>query len=125
MKKRNNPYGYKVGYRENNSRLFNRQFITRTHKQAHHCLLFYRKYGHSGCRKKDIERFNYSIKPITRKEYLAGIWDELPFKRLRLLFRRKLKLSLRIFPFVGLSSHSTNANVNGSSKNYSNFSCSR
>ena len=77
-RKLNNPYGYKVGYQEIDSRLFVRRFITRTHIQAHRMLLFYRKYGHD-CRQKDRERFNYSIKPITRKEYLAGIWDELPF----------------------------------------------
>ena len=85
-RKLNNPYGYKVGYRENDSRLFIRQFITHTHKQAHRALLFYRRYGHAGCRKKDVERFNYLIKPITQKEYLAGIWDELPFALYGLFF---------------------------------------
>ena len=38
------------------------------------------------CRKKDVERFNYLIKPITQKEYLAGIWDELPFALYGLFF---------------------------------------
>ena len=79
-RKLNHPYGYKVGYREIGSRLYIRQFITRTHQQAHRTLLFYRKYGHTGCRKKDIEKFNYSLKPITHKEFLAGIWDEIPFQ---------------------------------------------
>ena len=79
MSEKKHPYGYKVGYREIGNRLFVRQFITRTHRQAHRTLLYYCKYGHAGCRKKDIEKFNYSLKPITRKEYLAGIWDELPF----------------------------------------------
>ena len=63
QKKQFNPYGYKVGYREIGSRLFIRQFITKTYRQAHRSLLFYRKYGHAGCHKKDIERFNYSISP--------------------------------------------------------------
>ena len=85
-RKLKNPYGYKVGYRANDSRLFIRQFITHTHKQAHRALLFYRRYGHAGCRKKDVERFNYLIKPITQKEYLAGIWDELPFALFGLFF---------------------------------------
>ena len=85
-RKLNHPYGYKVGYREIGSRLFIRQFITRTHRQAHRTLLFYRKYGHASCRKKDIEKFNYSLKPITRKEFLAGIWDEIPFPRHQAFF---------------------------------------
>ena len=55
---KNNPYGYKVGYRENNSRLFIRLFLSKTQKQAYHVLNYYQKYGHIGCRKNDIERFN-------------------------------------------------------------------
>lgn len=93
MSEKKHPYGYKVGYRENGSRLFIRQFITHTHKQAHRTLLFYRKYGHAGCRKKEIERFNYLIKPITQKEYLAGIWDELPFALYGLFSFRRRSLS--------------------------------
>lgn len=102
QKKQFNPYGYKVGYREIGSRLFIRQFITKTYRQAHRSLLFYRKYGHAGCHKKDIERFNYSIKPITKKEYLAGIWDELPFhlylnvKNIRIMINN---ITLHIFSF--------------------------
>ena len=70
---KNNPYGYKVGHQD--SRLFIRKFISRTHKQAYQMLLYYRKYGH----KRTVQRFNYEIQPITKKEVLAGIWDELPF----------------------------------------------
>ena len=68
--------GYKIGYIDE-QRNFIRQFITRTHKQAHRALLYYRKYGHEYGRK--TREFNYKIKPITKKEILAGIWDELPF----------------------------------------------
>ena len=71
-----NNYGYKIGYIDE-QRNFIRQFITRTHKQAHRALLYYRKYGHEYGRK--TREFNYKIKPITKKEILAGIWDELPF----------------------------------------------
>ena len=85
MKKRRSIYGYKVGYQEIESRLFVRKFITKTYKRAYHVLMYYQKYGHEACKKKERERFNYSIKPITRKEYLAGIWNEIPF---------------HIFPFV-------------------------
>ena len=66
--------------------------INRTeYKQARFSLRFYRKYPQ---RKRETNRpivdpF-WEIKPITKKEYLAGIWDELPFKRLRLNFRCKL-----------------------------------
>lgn len=77
---RKNKYGYRVGYQEKDSRLFIKQFITHTYKQAYDMLLYYRKYGHAGCKKKDIERFNYLIKPITQKEILSGIWDEPPFQ---------------------------------------------
>ncbi len=75
MKAKNN-YGYKVGYLDD-SRHFIRKFITRTHKQAHSVLLLYRRYGHEYGKK--TREFNYKIKPITKKEILAGIWNELPF----------------------------------------------
>ena len=77
---KNNPYGYKIGYRHNNG-FFVRLFITKTRKRAYHVLNYYQKYGHIGYRKNEIERFNYLIKPITKKEVLAGIWNELPFQR--------------------------------------------
>ena len=86
-----NPYGYKVGYRENGNRLFNRHFLTYTYNQALSTLRFYRKYPQQ---KREtlrpiIDPF-WEIKPITKKEYLAGIWNELPFERLCLNFRRNL-----------------------------------
>ena len=93
---KNNPFGYKVGYRKNGNRLFNRHFMTYTYKQARFSLRFYRKYPQRNreSNRPIIDPF-WEIKPITKKEYLAGIWDELPFKRLRLLFRRKLN-----YPYV-------------------------
>jgi len=79
---KNNPYGYKVGYRENGNRPFIKHYMTYNYKQALFSLLLYRKYPQ---RTKDnnrpiVDPF-WEIKPITKKEYLAGIWDELPFKR--------------------------------------------
>ena len=42
--KRNNRYGYKIGYRENGSLSFIRYFMTYTYKQALFSLEHYRKY---------------------------------------------------------------------------------
>ena len=77
---RNNPYGYKVGYRENGSRLFIRYFKTYTYEQALFSLRHYREYQPNE-RETNRPLINpvWSIKPITRKEYKKGIWDELPF----------------------------------------------
>ena len=83
---RNFNYGYKVGYRDKNSRLFIRKFIAHSHKKAHKILLYYRKYGHGGVKKAQINRFRYKMKPITQREILAGIWDENPFDALSELF---------------------------------------
>ena len=77
---KNNPYGYKVGYRENGSRLFVRYFMTRTYLQALFTRRFYRKYPQRTreTNRPIIDPF-WEIKPITKKEYLAGIWNENPF----------------------------------------------
>ena len=77
---RNNPYGYKVGYRENGSRLFIRYFKTYTYEQALFSLRHYRNYPqHERETNRPLINPVWSIKPITRKEYKKGIWDELPF----------------------------------------------
>ena len=93
---KNNHFGYKVGYRKNGNRLFIRYFMTYTYKQARFSLSFYRKYPQRNreTNRPIIDPF-WEIKPITKKESLAGIWDELPFRRLRLLFIRKLN-----YPYV-------------------------
>ena len=77
---KNNPYGYKVGYCESGSRLFIKHFMTYTYNQALSARRFYRK---APQRTRDTNRpiidpF-WEIKPITKKEYLAGIWNESPF----------------------------------------------
>ena len=78
---KNNPYGYKVGYRENGSLLFNRLFITRSYKQAVSMRNLYRHYEkkHRIEPRPLINPF-WEILPITKKEILAGIWDEIPFQ---------------------------------------------
>lgn len=82
-----NPYGYKVGYRENGSRIFIRYFMTYTYPQARMCLRHYRK---TPPRERETNRplINpfWEIKPITKKEILAGIWDEIPFPRHQAFF---------------------------------------
>ena len=89
--KKKNRYGYKIGYRENGSRNFIRYFMTYTYPQAKMCLRHYRK---SPPRERETNRplINpfWEIKPITKKEILAGIWDEIPFpySNLFLLFWR-------------------------------------
>ena len=77
---KNNRYGYKIGYRENGGRFFIRYFITYTYKQALFSLRYYRKYPQRE-RETNLPIVNafWEIKPITKKEYEAGIWDEIPF----------------------------------------------
>jgi hypothetical protein len=88
--KKKNPYGYKIGYRKNGNRLFTRHFMTYTYKQARFSLRFYRKYSQRNrqTNRPIVDPF-WKIKPITKKEYLAGIWDEVPFESLRLNFKCK------------------------------------
>ena len=78
--KKNKIYGYKVGYRENGSRLFVRYFMTYTYQQALFSRRFYRRHPQRTreTNRPIVDPF-WEIKPITKKEYLAGIWDELPF----------------------------------------------
>jgi hypothetical protein len=74
------PYGYKVGYRESGSRLFIKHFMTYNYNQALSARHFYRKYPQRTreTNRPIIDPF-WEIKPITKKEYLAGIWNEPPF----------------------------------------------
>ena len=81
-----NRYGYKVGYRENGSRIFIRYFMTYTYQQAKMCLRHYRK---TPPKERETNRplINpfWEIKPITKKEILAGIWTKFP-SRIRSFF---------------------------------------
>ena len=80
MRNNNNPYGYKIGYRENGSLLFNRLFITRSYIQAISMRNYYRRYvtRERETRRPLVNPF-WEIVPITRQEILAGIWQEDPF----------------------------------------------
>ena len=81
--RKNNPFGYKIGYRENGSLLFNRLFITRSYNQAVSMRNFYRRYEkrERNTNRPLINPF-WEIVPITKKEILAGIWDEPPFQHI-------------------------------------------
>ena len=87
--KKNNSYGYKIGYRENGSLLFNRLFITRSYNQAVSMRNFYRRHiKQERETKRPLVNPFWEILPITKKEILAGIWDEPPFNRKHRLPRR-------------------------------------
>ena len=77
---KNNPYGYKVGYRENGNRPFIRYFTTYTYRQALFLRRFYQKYPQ---RNRDNNRILidpvWEIQPITKKEIMRSILDEIPF----------------------------------------------
>ena len=77
--KKNRIYGYMVGYRELGSR-FVRYYTTFTHKSALSCLYAYRK---SPPRERETNRPLidpvWEIQPITKKEILRSILDEIPF----------------------------------------------
>ena len=64
-------YGYMVGYRSSS---FVCQFKTYTKAQAKRALAYYRRYSDN-----DPRPLHWAIHPITRKQYLDGIWNELPF----------------------------------------------
>ena len=64
-------YGYMVGY---HSPSFTCQFKAYTKAQAKRALAYYLRYSDNALRP-----LHWTIQPITRKKYLDGIWDEVPF----------------------------------------------
>lgn len=74
-----NPYGYKIGYQENNG-VFVRHFIVRTYKDAVRFLPGFKKYADKAHDDNHI-LINpiWSIRPIRFSEYARGIWRECPF----------------------------------------------
>ena len=77
---KNNPYGSKIGYRENGSPLFHYRFITASYNQAVSMRNFYRCHEP---KRRERTKINpdpfWEIQPITKKEFLGGIWNENPF----------------------------------------------
>ena len=79
--KKTKIYGYEVGYRELGSR-FIRYYTAFTYKQALSSLRIYQKYP---TRERETNRplidTVWEIQPITKKEIMRSILDELPFLR--------------------------------------------
>ena len=77
--KKNKIYGYMVGYRELGSQ-FVRYYTDFTYKNALASLLYYRK---TSPRERETNRPLidpvWEIQPITKKEILRSILDEIPF----------------------------------------------
>ena len=77
--RKNKIYGYMVGYREIGSR-FVRYYTTFTRRQAFASLFYYKK---SPPRERETNRPLidpvWEIQPITKKEIMRSILDELPF----------------------------------------------
>ena len=76
----NNPYGYKVCYKEAGDRKYTRYFLTYTYRQAVESVAMYvhdpppsRKDNHI------LNNSKRAIIPLTPAEVRAGIWREVPF----------------------------------------------
>ena len=98
---KNKIYGYAIGYRELGSR-FIRYFTTFSYKGAKNTLRIYQKYP---VRERKTNRplidAVWEIQPITKKEIMRSILDELPFlKQLTFLFYfHRFNVSRKIFHF--------------------------
>ncbi len=80
MKKKNNPYGYKVCYKEANAKKYVRHFITYTLKQAIKAKQSYVRYPpRSRIDNHTLNRAKWVIIPIRHSEVKDGIWHEVPF----------------------------------------------
>ena len=79
--KQNNPFGYRVGYRENGSRLFHDHFLTFTYQDAIEMQQHYLSYPPIHSHDDDHLLINpsWEIRPITLQQVLAGIWQQNPF----------------------------------------------
>ena len=73
-------YGYKVCYREENSKALIRYFITHTYRQAVSMRKFYLLYPpRSRIDNHKLVNPKWYIVPINRQEVQKGIWREVPF----------------------------------------------
>ena len=125
-----NIYGYAVGYRELGSR-FIRYFTDFTYRSAQQSLRIYQKYPQQEREtNRPLVDPVWEIQPITKKEVMRAILDEIPFPKHRLFlfyldfyrFSRKIFHFLIKVPFLfmpitflcslGLSSHRCNPKVN-------------
>lgn len=75
-----NNYGYKICYREKNSKRYIRYFLTYTYKQAVSALREYIRYPPKERNTdRQLNRPKWKIIPVNKKEVQAGIWREVPF----------------------------------------------
>ena len=73
-------YGYKVCYKEMNSRRCVRYFLTYTRRQAKRAIAGYIRYPpRSREDRHELLAPEWKIIPVSRKEFKAGIWRECPF----------------------------------------------
>ena len=76
-----NIYGYAVGYREYGSR-FIRYFTDFTYKRAKKTLRIYQKHPQRERNgNRPLTDVVWEIQPITKKEIMRSILDEIPFLR--------------------------------------------
>jgi len=76
----NNPYGYKVCYKEKGGNEYIRHFLTYTYRQAKQAKFYYLKYP-PRCREDnhELRKPEWVIIPVKKSEVRAGIWREDPF----------------------------------------------
>ena len=76
----NNPYGYKVCYKEAGDKKYTRYFLTYTYRQATEIIAMYVRYP-PPCRKDNhiLNNPKWAIIPVKQSEVQAGIWREVPF----------------------------------------------
>lgn len=75
-----NPYGYKVCYKEKGCKEYIKHFMTYTYlqaKQAKNSYLRYPPRAHED--DHELKKPEWVIIPIKRSEVRAGIWREDPF----------------------------------------------
>ena len=77
---KNNPYGYKVCYREEGSNKYIRYFKTYTYSEAETAISGYIRYP-PRARTDDhlLNNPEWVIIPVKISEVLSGIWLEAPF----------------------------------------------
>ena len=73
-------YGYKVCYREQDSKEYVRYFLTYTLQQARRAMADYIRYPpHDRDTGRKLVCPKWKVIPVTKKEVIGGIWRECPF----------------------------------------------
>ena len=75
-----NPYGYKVCYKEPGHKKYIRHFKTYTLDQAQKAVNYYKQYNPRSREDNHLlQKPKWVIIPIKYSEVRAGIWREVPF----------------------------------------------